>query len=222
MRSSHNLSKVETTFDDDNVVPHAGLQAPAALAQRLGVGELIDKRVKLPADAAGRANSGIKALTVVGAMLAGGDSIDDTDVLRSGAAPEVFTATRAPSTVGTWLRGFNWAAVRMLDAVGRIVLARAWEGGSGSGPGRRVDHRRGLHDLPDLRHRQAGRQVRLHQGARLSPAAGDAGRPMITHHETVRSARFLSEDERGHVGRLCGLGATDHVRPGRAATPSCA
>jgi hypothetical protein len=29
MRSSHNLARVETTFDDDNVVPNAGLQAPA-------------------------------------------------------------------------------------------------------------------------------------------------------------------------------------------------
>ncbi|MQB01918.1 MAG: hypothetical protein GEU78_16870 [Actinobacteria bacterium] len=48
MRSSHNLAKVETTFDDDNVVPHAGLQAPAALAQKLGIAGLIDKRVKLP------------------------------------------------------------------------------------------------------------------------------------------------------------------------------
>jgi len=131
MRSSHNLAGVQTTFDDDNVVPNAGLQAPAALAQKLGIAGLIDKRVKLPASAAGRANSGIKALTVVGAMLAGGDCIDDTEVLRAGAAPEVFTHTRAPSTIGTWLRGFNWAAVRMFDAVLRIVLARAWAAGLG-------------------------------------------------------------------------------------------
>lgn len=37
-------------------------------------------------------------------MLAGGDSIDDVAVLRAGAAPELFDATRAPSTVGSWLR----------------------------------------------------------------------------------------------------------------------
>jgi hypothetical protein len=131
MRSSHNLARVETTFDDDNVVPNAGLQAPAAIAQKLGVGALVDARVKLPADAEGRANCGVKALTVVGAMLTGGDSIDDCAVLRAGAAPEVFTGTRAPSTIGTWLRGFNWAAVRMFDAVTRIVLARAWAAGLG-------------------------------------------------------------------------------------------
>ena len=33
-------------------------------------------------------------------MLAGGDSIDDVDVLRSGAAQELFDDTRAPSTIG--------------------------------------------------------------------------------------------------------------------------
>ncbi len=131
MRSSHNLARVETTFDDDSVVPNGGLQASAALAQKLGVAELVDKRVKLRADQAGRANCGIKAMTVVGAMLTGGDSIDDCEVLRAGAAPKVFTHTRAPSTIGTWLRGFNWAAVRMFDAVARIVLARAWAAGLG-------------------------------------------------------------------------------------------
>jgi hypothetical protein len=131
MRSSHNLARVETTFDDDNVVPNAGLQAPAALAQRLGVAELIDERVKLPADVEGRANCGVKAMTVVGTMLTGGDSIDDCEVLRAGAASKVFTGTRAPSTIGTWLRGFHWATVRMFDAVSRIILARAWAAGLG-------------------------------------------------------------------------------------------
>ena len=64
-------------------------------------------------------------------MLAGGDSIDDVDILRAGAAPELFDQIRASSTIGTWLRGFNWAAVRMLDAVSRVVLARAWQAGLG-------------------------------------------------------------------------------------------
>jgi len=131
MRSSHKLARVETTFDDDSVVPNGGLQAPAALAQKLGIAELIDQRVKLPADEVGGANVGVKALTVIGAMLAGGDSIDDVAVLRAGAAARVFTATRAASTIGVWLRGFIWATVRMLDAVSRIVLARAWAAGLG-------------------------------------------------------------------------------------------
>lgn len=131
MRSNHTLAGIETTFDETNLVPNAGLAVPAALAQKLGVAELVDERVRLPDDAAGRASSGAKALTVIGAMLAGGDSIDDCDVLRAGAAAELFDDTRAPSTIGTWLRGFIWATVRMLDAVSRVVLARAWQAGLG-------------------------------------------------------------------------------------------
>jgi hypothetical protein len=64
-------------------------------------------------------------------MLAGGDSIDDVDVLRAGAARELFDDIRAPSTIGTWLRGFIWATVRMFDEVSRQVLARAWTAGLG-------------------------------------------------------------------------------------------
>jgi len=112
MRSSHTLAAIETTFDEDNLVANAGLLAPGALAQKLGVAELIDEHLQLPADAVGRANGGTKAMTVIGAMLAGGDSIADVDVLRAGAGPELFDQGRAPSTIGTWLRGFIWAPVR--------------------------------------------------------------------------------------------------------------
>lgn len=131
MRSNHTLVGMETTFDEDNLLPNGGLTVPAALAQRLGVAEVIDDRVQLPDDAAGRAASGAKAMTVIGAMLAGADSIDDVAVLRAGAAAEVFDDTRAPSTVGTWLRGFHWSTVRQLDAASRTLLGRAWESGLG-------------------------------------------------------------------------------------------
>jgi hypothetical protein len=131
MRSSHTLTAVQTTFDEDNLVANAGLIVPGALAQKLGVAELVDEHLKLPADAVGRANGGIKAMTVIGAMLAGGDSIADVDVLRAGAGGELFDQGRAPSTIGTWLRGFIWASVRMLDKVSRQVLARAWQAGLG-------------------------------------------------------------------------------------------
>ena len=50
------------------------------------------------------ANGGAKALSVIGSMLAGGDSIDDVAVLRAGVAALWFDATGAPSTVGSWLR----------------------------------------------------------------------------------------------------------------------
>jgi hypothetical protein len=131
MRSSHTLTAIQTTFDEDNLVANAGLIVPGALAQKLGVAELVDEHLRLPAVAVGRANGGTKAMTVIGAMLAGADSIADVDVLRAGAGGELFDQGRAPSTIGTWLRGFFWASVRMLDKVSRQVLARAWQAGLG-------------------------------------------------------------------------------------------
>ena len=109
------------TFDESNLVPNAGLRPPAALAQRIDLAGLVDARLRL---ARHGANSGTKALTAIGAMLAGGDSIDDVAVLRAGACDELFDATRAPSTVGTWLRAHQWSNVRQLDAVSRGLLAR--------------------------------------------------------------------------------------------------
>jgi len=84
---------------------------------------LVDRRLTLQHHGA---NSGTKALTVIGSILAGGDSIDDTAVLRAGATSTLFNRTRAPSTIGSWLRGFKWCNVRQLDAVSRELLARLW------------------------------------------------------------------------------------------------
>src|SRR3954469_25220965 len=56
-------------------------------------------------------------------MLAGADSIDDVDVLRHGGMGKVFTAVRAPSTLGTFLRALTFGHVRQLDAVAARVLA---------------------------------------------------------------------------------------------------
>ena len=100
------------SFTEKNLVPNAGLLPAAALAQRIGLGELVDQRLVL---AAHGANSGAKALTVIGSMLAKGDSIDDTAIVRAGAAGTLFDATRAPSTIGSWLRAHKWSNVRQLD-----------------------------------------------------------------------------------------------------------
>lgn len=128
MRASHDLSRVAVSFDEPNLVPCAGLLPAAVLARRIGVSDLVDQRLTL---ARHGANSGTKALTVIGAMLAGGDSIDDTALLRAGAGAELFNVTRAPSTVGCWLRDFKWGHCRQLDAVGRQMLARLWAAGAG-------------------------------------------------------------------------------------------
>src|SRR5215217_4307002 len=126
MRASHDLSRVGVRFDEPNLVPSAGLLPAAALAQRLGLEQLVDDRLTLAAH--GHA-SGAKALTVLGSMLAGGDSI--RDVLRTGATGEVFDGVRAPSTIGSWLRAFTWSNVRQLDSIGRELLARTWAAGAG-------------------------------------------------------------------------------------------
>jgi hypothetical protein len=130
---SHSLDRLGVTFDDPHAVAHAGLVLPATLAQKLGLRELVDAHLDLGA-APGRANVGLKAMTVVAAMLAGGDSIDDADVLRAGATQAVLGhRLRAPSTLGTFLRSFTFGHVRQLDAIARLALARAWAAGAGPG-----------------------------------------------------------------------------------------
>ena len=47
------------------------------------------------------------------------------------AAGALFDDTRAPSTIGSWLRAHKWSNVRQLDAVSRELLARLWAAGAG-------------------------------------------------------------------------------------------
>ena len=109
MRAKHDLSRVSVSFDETNLVPNAGLLPAAVLAQRLDLAGLVDRRLRL---AQHGANSGAKTVSVIGSMLAGGDSIDDVEVLRAGAAGSLFDGTRAPSTVGSWLPAHKWSNVR--------------------------------------------------------------------------------------------------------------
>ena len=82
----------------------------------------------------GRANVGDKLMTLVASALAGGDCIDDADMLRVGGTGRVMGfAVKAPSTLGTFLRSFRWGHVRQLDRVSRELLARAWAAGAGPG-----------------------------------------------------------------------------------------
>ena len=127
-RSSHTLDRVEVMFDGDRMVADAGLILPATLSQKLGVEALADEMVGVGH------RPGRKLLTVVHALLAGGDCIDDTDVLRSGATGEVVGhEVMAPSTIGTWLRSFTFGHVRQLDALTERLLTRVWAAGGGPG-----------------------------------------------------------------------------------------
>ena len=125
--------RIQVTFDDHRLVANAGLILPVTLAQHLGLRELVDNHVDL-GDAPGRANTGDKMLTLVASALAGGDCIDDADVLRTGGtASTIGCVVKAPSTLGTFLRSFRWGHVRQLDRVSRELLARAWAAGAGPG-----------------------------------------------------------------------------------------
>ena len=75
--------RIRIAFDDPRLVANAGLLLPVTLAQHLGLREVVDSHVDL-GDAPGRANPGDKLLTLVASALAGGDFIDDADVLRTG------------------------------------------------------------------------------------------------------------------------------------------
>ncbi len=136
MRSSRTLDRVGVVFDDDNLVANAGLILPATLAQHLGLEALINARVHLPDSSAG-CLPGRKALTLVHSMIAGGDSIDDANVLRAGSSASLLGhVVMAPSTLGTFLRGHTFGNVRQLDAVNREALRRAWAAGGGPEPAR--------------------------------------------------------------------------------------
>jgi hypothetical protein len=131
MRVSLGLDRVRVDFDDERLVANAGLIAPASLAARLELKELLDQTIDL-GDVPGHANPGVKAMTVIHAVLAGADSIDDCDVLRAGATGTVLGhSVAAPSTLGTFLRCFSWAHCRQLDSASATLLRRAWAAGAG-------------------------------------------------------------------------------------------
>jgi len=129
MRASHELSRVEVSFDDPNLVSHAGLLQAASLWQRLGMPGVVRRGLRLPGSVG--ANSDAKVATVVLGMLAGADSIDDLDVLRAGATGRLLGAAKAPSTIGTWLRSFTYGHLRQLDAIARQLLLVCWAAGPG-------------------------------------------------------------------------------------------
>jgi|SRR5512132_473781 hypothetical protein len=136
MRSSHVvLDQVDAAFDDERLVANAGLLLPATLADRLGIEQAADELIDL-GERPGAARPGRKILTVVHGLLAGGDSIDDVEVLRAGATARVLGhRVMAASTVGTFLRAFTFGHVRQLDQLAETALARAWQAGAGPGDG---------------------------------------------------------------------------------------
>src|SRR5467141_260420 len=120
MRLLHSLAKTHASFDDPNLVSHAGLVPVMGLAQRAGLGELIAEHVT-PGGTCG-VNAHLKVPCLTAGMAAGADSIDDMDLLRHGAMDVLFGGMRAPSTLGSHLRSYTWGNVAQLEKAGREFL----------------------------------------------------------------------------------------------------
>jgi hypothetical protein len=88
MQSSHSLSRLSVTFSDRHAVADAGLLLPATLVEKLRLRDLLDQHVCLGGQA-GAGNAGVKGMTLIFSALAGGDSIDDAALLRSGSTQAV-------------------------------------------------------------------------------------------------------------------------------------
>ncbi|MFT7601345.1 MAG: hypothetical protein ACI8TP_004297 [Acidimicrobiales bacterium] len=106
--SSRRIDRLEPIFDHDRLVANAGLILPATLMTRLGLEALINQRITT-----GSFRPGRKILTLVAAMIAGATHIDHVNMLRAGATQTVLPfKVMAPSTIGTFLRGFTFGHVR--------------------------------------------------------------------------------------------------------------
>ena len=84
MRLLHSLARTDASFDDPNLVSHAGLVPVMALAQRAGLGGP-GRGARPPGGECG-VNADLKVACLVAGMAAGADSIDDMGAPR-GALP---------------------------------------------------------------------------------------------------------------------------------------
>jgi hypothetical protein len=123
MRSSYAARAVDVAFDDPNLIADAGLVPVVALAEQIGLPQLVAEHVSIgdAANSAG-ANPVAKVMSLVAGMVAGGDSIEDVDRLRHAGNHLVFEQVRAPSTLGTFLRAFTHGHVQQLNWVLRESL----------------------------------------------------------------------------------------------------
>ncbi len=130
-------------FDDERLIANAGLVLIATLGRRLGIEHLVDKTVRL-GERAGASEPGRKVLTLIHAIVAGADSIEDTDVLRSGATEALLGhKAMAPSTLGTFpllprrgQRRPQAGRLPRLHRVARLPPAARHPGGYRRGPAR--------------------------------------------------------------------------------------
>ena len=130
---SYSPTRLNAVFDDDHAVAGAGLSLVATLSKKLGTFDVANQLIDL-GGVPGHAVPGRKVLTLIHAMVAGAECIDDCDLLRAGATGRVLGhGVMAPSTLGTFLRAFSFGHVRQLDSLSEVLLTRAWSFGAGPG-----------------------------------------------------------------------------------------
>ena len=116
-------------FDDEGLVSCAGLVPVMALAERAGLSELLAARVAFKTTRVKSAgvNPAGKLTSIIAGMVAGADSIDDLDVIRSGGMPRLFAGVYACATLGQLLREFTHGHSLQLAGVARAHLVNLVE-----------------------------------------------------------------------------------------------
>lgn len=123
MKSLYALERVDVAFDEPNLIADAGLVPVLGLAEKVGLPDLLDERVRIEgAKNSAGANASAKVMSLLAGMVAGADSIDDIDRLRHTGTAQLFAGVRAPSTLGTFPRAFTHGHVQQLNAVLRESL----------------------------------------------------------------------------------------------------
>jgi Transposase DDE domain group 1 len=121
---SHRFTVASAVFDDDHLVSCAGLVPVMTLATQTALSDLLAETVHIaePKIKSGSANPAPKLATLIAAMCAGADCIEDVDIVRSGGMKALFGDVYAPSTIGTLLREFTFGHARQLESVLREHL----------------------------------------------------------------------------------------------------
>ncbi|KLO25235.1 transposase [Mycolicibacter heraklionensis] len=129
MKVSHRFAPGSALFDDEHLVSCAGLVPVMTLAAQTGLNELLAQKICIaaPRIKSGAANPAPKLATLIAAMCAGADSIDDVDIVRTGGMKMLFGGVYAPSTIGTLLREFTFGHTKQLESVLRNHLPQLAE-----------------------------------------------------------------------------------------------
>jgi hypothetical protein len=124
VQGSHAWTVDGAVFDEANLISCAGLVPVMELAGRAGLHDLLDEHFRFGCERvrSGAANATAKLTAIVAGMVAGADSIDDLDVIRSGGMKNLFGGVYAASTLGIFLREFTHGHTLQLGAVLRRHL----------------------------------------------------------------------------------------------------